>query len=215
MKKTILAATASLLACIGLSHAAVVAVSNVSQGPGDTLFATSTNVRMNSGVVTAGYFNAGFNVDANLANWAALVANFNVVASATPGSPSATLGDSFAGYVEGSGTSIGTITGANPLIGRMLYGFVGGSATLAQSIEGGGGGIALFQVRTLADDVPFENTYQTDPTGKVIKIGTQGTFVGDAGAGAGTYNTLLLAVPEPSVALLGVLALAGFLRRRR
>lgn len=213
MKKAILAA---LVACIGYANAANIVISNVSQGPGDTLYANKDNVRMSSGIVTVGYFNAGFDVNANLgtANWAQLVSNFNILATATPGTASATLGGSFAGYVEANPVAGGTITGADPLLGRMMYTFVGGDATLAASIAGNG--IALFEIKPIADDVPFDNTYQADPTGKVIKIGASGTFVGDAGAGAGTYNTLqLVAIPEPSIALLGALGIFGFVRRRR
>lgn len=218
MKKMVLATTASLLACIGASHAANVVISNVIQGPGDTLFVTSNNIRMNSGVVTLGYFAAGFDVNANLssANWGNLVTNFTVLASGTPGSPSLSLEGSFPGYIENAEVSTAPITGASPLLGRMMYGFVGGSATLAESIGLSGGGIALFEIRPIADDFPFVNTYVSDPTGKVIKIGSTGTFVGDAGAGFGNYSTLRLTpVPEPSVALLGALAMLGFLRRRR
>lgn len=217
MKKTILAAMATLLATTGASHAANVVVSNVTQGVGDTLFVHRFTGRMVSGIVSAGYFPAGFDVDANLsqANWANLVANFTIVTSGTPGSFSATLDGSFAGYVEKEGIQIGTITGANPLLGRMLYGFVGGSATLLQSITDPSSSIGLFEIRPLGDDIPFDNTYQIDPTGKVIKIGTLGTFVGDAGAGVGTYNTFVIGIPEPSGALLGALATLGFLRRRR
>lgn len=218
MKKTILAA---LVACIGYANAANMVVSNVALGPGaagDTLFASKANVPLSSGIVTMGYFTAGFDVNANLApaNWANLVANFTVVTSAVPGTNSSTLGGAFAGYVEAEGFAAGTITTGNPLLGRMLYTFVGGSATLLQSITDPNTGIALFEVRALADDVPFDQTYVANPSLGTVKIGAAGSFEGDAGAGPGTYKTLqLVAVPEPSALLLGALGILGFVRRRR
>jgi hypothetical protein len=199
---------------IASSNAATYVVSNVVGGPGDALFANTDNSLLNGGIVTMGYFAAGYSVSSTLSeeNFQSLLANYTTVASAITGSNSETLGGSFAGYVEGPQVDGGVITGGNPLIGRTLYAFIGDASTLAASTS-----IAIFAINSIADDVPFNYTYQADPTGKEIVIGQAGTYTGPAGGDSGNFTTIRLVqvIPEPSTMLLGAIGALGLLRRRR
>jgi hypothetical protein len=212
--KTTLIALSSLLAGVVASNAAGIMVVNISAGPGDTLYATSTNTLMNSGMVTMGYFPSTITT-ADIDTLPELLLNLNsytTITSARPGSPNTLLGSSNPGYVDQADfTSIGNITGVNPLLGRMLYSIVTNGNTLTGNTE-----YALLAIGAIKDDVPVENQYVSNPTGLAPIIGTIGAFNGDAGAGPGTYGTLkMLAVPEASTALLGALGALGLLRRRR
>jgi hypothetical protein len=198
-----------------LSNAANFAINNVAAGVGDTLYASSANVPLNGAIVTLGVFTAGFDVNANLNNPAALVANFTTIfAQGLTGNESVSLGGSFAGYAEYETVDGAIVTGANALLGRTLYSFIGNAATLGASTEFG-----LLNMGLIKDDVPNENDYSANPGAAVAAplLGTLDTVNGDFGGGAGVYNTLKLApaIPEPSVALLGLLGAVGFFRRRR
>lgn len=197
---------------MGCLNAANYLVTNVNVGPGDTLYADDGNTLLSVGsIVTMGYFPASFDVAGNVANIAALIANYTIVASGAPGTASATLSGSFDGYVERPEVDGAALLGADPLIGRSLYSFIGEAATLAASTK-----YALVQVGTLAEDAPNEFTYVANPSGQPILIGTTGVFAGNAGAGPGPYITLkLAAVPEPSVFILSAFGVLGLLRRRR
>lgn len=203
------------LALSGASNAAIYAASNVALGAAganaDTAITNSANVRLNNAVVTVGYFAAGFDVAANVGNTALLIANYTVVATALTGTASATLEGSFAGFAEGPNVDTANITTGDALLGRTLYSFVGNNTTLGTSNAFG-----LVSIGPILDDVPNERTYIANATNKTVLIGTKSTVVvADAGI-AGTYNSLrLVAVPEPSAALLGMLGALGLLRRRR
>jgi hypothetical protein len=210
--KFIRAIAALFFSTIAFASGANYIVTNVSIGPGDTLYANSSNTLLSSNsVVTIGYFSSGFDVSGNLTNLTALLGAYTEVASAAPGTNSATLGGSFDGYVEGPTVDGTPLLGANALIGLSLYSFIGDASSLASSAE-----FALISIGTLQEDSPNEFTYIADPTSQAVLIGGSGIFNGDAGAGSGIYNTLQTqAVPEPSVLLLSAFGVLALLRRKR
>ncbi len=215
--KSTLLTLATMFVGVMSSNAATMIISNVTDGPGDTLYATSTNSLMNGGIVTMGYFAAGI-TQSQINTISGLVANlgsFTIVTSLAPGSPSSSLSASVPGYAQqDTPTSIGNITGVNPLLGRTVYSIVTSAASLA--LATGSSEFALLNLGNITDDVPVEGSFSADPKGRVPVIGTIGTFTGDPGSGAGTYGTLKMAVvPEPSAALLGAIGALGLLRRRR
>lgn len=207
---------AAAVSALALSaNAANYTISNVVDGTSDTLYASNTNSLLSSGVVTLGVFTAGFDVAANLGNPAVLVSNFTTIfASAAIGGNSATLEGSFAGYAEGSLVDNPNILAGNPLLGQILYSFIGDGTTLQTSTA-----FALLSMGPLREDDPAENDYTSNPQARVGAplIGTLGTISGNfGGQGPGDYVTLqLVPIPEPSVALLGLLGAVGFFRRRR
>ncbi len=214
--KTTLLAISGLIAGMMASNAALVVVSNVAAGPGDTLYARQDNSLMNSGLVTMGYFDASVttaDID-TIPELFLKLGSFTLITSEVPGSMSAQLGAAFAGYADqATGASLGNVTVGNPLLGRMLYSIVTNASSLAGATPTSQ--FALVAVGTIKDDVPVENTYLSNPLTAPI-IGTIGAFNGDAGGGAGAYNTLkMTSVPEASTALLGALGALGLLRRRR
>jgi hypothetical protein len=215
--------TLALFLVSASSNAAVFIVSNVIGGVAstDALFQNtpeSGGALLNGGIVTLGYFGSNAYVPSgNLLNISTTISDFSVVASGIAGTPSADLGGSFAGFVQAAGvtSSPATITGANALIGRALYVFVGNGATLSSSTAWG-----LKRVNFIGDDVPNDITYLANPFGgSAPVVGTIGSFVGNAGGqGSGTFATLQLAaaaVPEPSTMLLGLIGVSSLLRRRR
>jgi hypothetical protein len=218
------------IASLVASNAAIVVISNVVQGPasaiweGDTLYAKQDGTLMNGGSVTMGYFPAGVsksNVD-TIEKLLGHLGSFTAITTAVPGSLSAILGTANAGYADQSdGTSIGIVGQDSPLLGRMLYSVISsatsiGSANISSHF-------ALIPISAIRLDMPFQETYTSNPSGLTPLIGTIGSYTGDAGAGFGVYRTLNMelspdssVVPESSTALLaaiGVLCLAT--RRRR
>lgn len=218
LKKTLMIGLALVSGTLA-SNGAQMILNNVVGGPGDTLYATSTNTLMNGGVVAIGYFNTSAINPTTIADLASNISNFIIVTSAVPGSNSDTLGGSFAGYLEQTSfTSVsgGLVTPSNnsALLNRNIYEIVTSASSLAAAT--GTSEFALLKIGTFQDDGALENQYFGDPAGKTPIIGTLGTFNGDAGGGPGTYNTLKMAVvPEPSAALLGAIGALGLLRRRR
>ena len=57
--KTTLMVAFALVAATFTSHAATMLINNVNNGPGDTLFAGTSNALLSSGIVGIGYFPAG------------------------------------------------------------------------------------------------------------------------------------------------------------
>jgi hypothetical protein len=216
--KSALLVTSTLVFAAITADAATMFVSNVAVGPGDTLYASSNNSLMNGGVVTMGYFAEGI-TDAQLDSIPKLVAqlaipgNYTLVTSAVPGAAGPTLSGAFAGYADQElATSIGVITGTNALLGRTVYSIITDAGSLASVTLNSQ--FALINLGPIKDDVPDENQYSSNPTGRVPVLGTFGAFNGDAGGGDGGYATLQM-IPEPSAALLGALGVLGLLRRRR
>ena len=206
----------ALLAAAIQANSAIYIATNVIGGVAatDALFQNSNNTLLTGGIVSLGYFPTNAYVpSSNLALLSTTIADFIPVASGIAGTNSADLGGSFAGFVQGDPVQTASkITGADPLLGRSLYVFVGNALTLQTSTTW-----ALKQVATITDDNPNERTYLANPLGGAAPvIGTIGSITGDAGGqGSGTFSTLHMVVPETSSVLLGALGMLGLLRRRR
>ncbi len=207
------------------SSAATMFIQNVSNGPGDTLYALNNNTLMdNVGIVTMGYFTSTVNVG-DISTIAGLVANlgsFTAITTVVPGSAGPTL--TAPGYAEGldpSGVAIpgGNILVGNQLIGRAVYQIVTNSATLLGATTANDFALIGFGTITGDDAGVQAITGNISIGGTVYLSGGAGTFNGDANftGGEGSYNTLKLAtaVPEPSAAILGAIGALGLLRRRR
>ena len=171
------------------ANAATFIVNNVQTGTAasDTIYANSDGSLSSGGIVTIGYFASGFDVNANLSNYAALRSNFTTVTSELTGSNSPSLAGSFAGFVEQSNpTEVGHITTGNTLLGRGVYSFIGNLSTLAASTQ-----LGLIFIQNIANDVPFNNAYSSSPHGLSPLIGTTGSYVGNAG-GLVSYKFLFV-----------------------
>lgn len=215
---------ATMLGCVMSSSAATMLVQNVSDGPGDMLWALNNNSLMSSGSIVMGYFAANV-TPAQINTIPGLVANlgsFTAITSVTPGAVGPTLGVGAAGYAEGpdvAGVTVpgGAIVVGSPLLGRVVYEIATSAANLSAATTADQ--FALLSFGAFLGDQPIEQSFNGNPKGIVPIISDgNGTFVGDAtfGGGAGTYSTLKLAViPEPSAALLGAIGALGLLRRRR
>lgn len=220
--KTIIASFATAALLMASSNAAIYQALNAITGDGtaDALFQNTDDSLLDGGIAAIGYFNVGYGGD--LTDLSAInnhINNFNIQHSAIVGS----LGDNLLGaaqpgYIQDfTGLDTANITGADPLIGQLMYVFVGNAATLGASTSW-----ALKAIATIQDDVPNEQTYLANPFGGAAPlIGSVGSFTGNASGIAPNgvnevYTTLKLeAVPEPSAALLGLLGSLLLLRRRR
>ena len=208
MKLTLAAA---LIAMASSVSAAVYSVSNltVGYGYGDALFQNADGTLSSGGIVAMGYFGSAPSSNPSLIN--STISDFTILASGLTGSYSATLGGSFAGYIENV-VQGSIIAEASPLVGKALYVFAGNASTLAASTQW-----ALVQVATILSDDPDEQTYVAQPFGLTPIIGSIGSYTGNASGMASeseVYTTLQF-VPEPTTALLGAFGALGLLRRRR
>jgi MYXO-CTERM domain-containing protein len=223
LKLTVLAA---LIGGVMSSSAATMFIQNVSDGPGDKLYALNNNTLMNGGIVTMGYFSSTVAVGdiSTIQGLLANLASFTVVTTVVPGSAGPTF--TAPGYAEGSnvnGVAVpgGNILAGNPLIGRSVYQIV----TDAVALTGVGGAtianqFAVIGFGTLVGDEPSPQaiTGNISIGGSVVLSGGAGTFTAGTTypGGEGVFKTLKMAVvPEPSAALLGALGVLGLLRRRR
>jgi hypothetical protein len=208
-----IAFAAALMAMASNASAAVFAVSNVTAGYGygDALFQLEDGSLSNGGIVAMGYFSSA--PSSNLEDITTTIGNFTILASGLAGSYSATLGGSYAGYIE-EVVQGASIIEPSALIGQALYVFAGNASTLAASTQW-----ALVQFATISSDDPFEQTYVGQPLGLTPLIGTVGSYTGNASGLASeteVFSTLkLVSVPEPTAALLGAFGALGLLRRRR
>ena len=222
MKVTTIA-LASLIATVSLSNAATFLVTNVGNGPGDTLYANSSNVLLGSGISTIGYFTStvsATDIDtiAELQSQL-LLGSFTAVASATD----FTGGGIGSGYVDGSAGAVTTATIGltDLLVGRTIYLITTNQASLEAFRDGTGpeNQVALVNFGTIAPDVPAPQLYNGNPIAPAtVVIGSTGTYEETSGGllGDGTYNTIKLsAIPEPTTALLGAIGAMALLRRRR
>lgn len=217
-----------LIATVG-TNGAVVAISNIVQGPasanweGDTLHANRDGTLMNGGSVTMGYFPADVST-ANVDTIEELIANlasFTALTSAVPGSLSPILGTANPGYADQSyGTYIGLIGHESPLLGRTLYTVITSATTISSAKISSQ--FALYAITNFRLDEPLEETYTSNPSGVTPIIGKIGSYTGDAGAGFGQYLTLNMdlatgssVVPEPTTLLFAASGLLSFARRRR
>lgn len=103
------------------------------------------------------------------------------------------------------------------LIGDTIYTFIGNGSSLASSNQ-----FALLSYGAITADPPqpsLPNQYNLGASAGTVLDGTVGTKTftnNDLGLQNATVKSIGLApVPEPSVALLGLLGMAAFVRRRR
>jgi hypothetical protein len=227
-KTSILALTILLGGTIA-SNAAIFLVSNVVDFQTDTLYATSSNVPMTSGVVAVGYFGSTI-VDTDvdtIPELFSLLGTFTTQSFFVPGSNMGTYGISVPGYADNSdlAATSGNILTGNALLNRPVYSIVTDAASLATATATSG--FALVRIGTINNDEGGELSYSSNPAGLTPLIGSTDTLTttlgidfdgpgGDPALGASTYSTLKLsAVPEPSAALLGAIGAMALLRRRR
>jgi hypothetical protein len=215
-------AAALLVASLTHSHAATYYINNAVAGnASDVLFENQNGDLLDGGIVAIGHFNGS---TPNVEDKNALVAGFTTLHSGLVGAFSIDLEDAYPGYIQVDGI-LGTpetpdpypgeqITGTNPLIGALVYMFVGNASTFAASTH-----FALASIGTFATDDPNEQQYTADPASASIVggLGASDSWVGDPGTGvSGNYTTLkLVAIPEPSSMLLGAIGALALLRRRR
>jgi hypothetical protein len=207
--------TAALIAMASSANAANIIVSNVGSGYAysDTLFENVNGSLLDGGIVAMGYFGSN-SPSTDLSQITNTLADFTTLASGIVGNPSASLEGAFAGYVEAADHNTGVLGSGSTLIGKKVYAFVGNQSTLSASTA-----FALFLTGTIAEEEPgFEATFIAQPYGLTPLIGSVDSVTTNSPISASpeTYTTLkLVAVPEPSVALLGALGALGLLRRRR
>lgn len=204
----------ALIAMASNATAAIVAVNNVGTGYAytDTLFENVNGSLVDGGIVAMGYFGSN-NPSGDIANIAATLADFTVLATGVIGGYSVSLDGGFAGYVEAAEVNLGDLLSGNALIGKKLYAFVGNQSELSLSTA-----YALYLVDTLVqEESGFGLTYLAQPFGLTPLIGTVDSITTNGPFGnTETYSTIkLAAVPEPSAALLGAFGALGLLRRRR
>jgi hypothetical protein len=214
-----LSLVSALIAMASSANAAIVAVSNVSNGLGDAdaLFENVDGTLVSGGIVAMGYFGSN-NPSGDIANIAATIADFTTLSSGQLGSYSDSLEGSYPGYVEAANTDLGDLLAGNALIGKKLYAFVGNQSTLASSTA-----YALYLIDTFVEEESgLGLTYLAQPFGITPLIGSIDSITINSPLAAGTdgapstYNTLkLAAVPEPSATLLGAVGALALLRRRR
>lgn len=218
LTQTLIAAGA-LLAGTFAMQAATVTIVNVQGGPGtDTLWANADGSLMTTGKVSVGYFGPSVTVDQidTIEELFAKLGGFTILASATPGS---SIAFAAPGYLaEDPSDSFSPAS----LVGRTLYAIATNASSLGVATLTSA--YSMFAFGTVIDDDPLPQDYTANPAGLTPIIGSLDTFTGDPGGAAtvtfdpsnGTYTTLkLVAVPEPSAALLGAIGALGLLRRRR
>jgi PEP-CTERM motif len=206
------------------ANAATMIATNISVGPGDTLYAYKNNSLLDTGYVTIGYFIAGITQDqidtvTELQSVLATPTNFISVSSVVPGVATNGIGN---GYADGALVNIGQITVGNALLGRTIYSIVTNQSSLAAFASGSGvnNQVALVNIGLIKDDVPDTQAYSANPQSPATAvIGSFDSILinDDSNAlGNGTYGTLKMdAVPEPSTVLLAAFGVLGLLRRRR
>ena len=205
----------TLIAMASNAIAANIIVSNVGSGyaNSDTLFENVNGSLLNGGIVAMGYFGSN-NPSTDLSQITNTLADFTTLASGITGSFSASLEGAFAGYVEVADVNTGVIGSGSTLINKKVYAFVGNQSTLESSTA-----FALFLTGTITEEEPgFESSFIAQPYGLVPLIGTVDSVTTNSPISSSpeTYTTVkLVAVPEPSAALLGAVAALGLLRRRR
>lgn len=220
MKLKSLLAAVVLAAISHTSEAASITASNLADDFSKAVpIVTTANtvVAANSGIIQVGTF--GTLSDAqissiNAGNYAGLVADFQSFGASTKFG----AGFDIAGLYS-LAPSAGILAGDSK-IGKSIYVFIGNGTTLANSTE-----IAIFKDdNSFAADAPLFSA-KAYPTDLANNAAIDAAFVvGDISAnqvtiaGVGTFNPIKMVnvslVPEPSVALLGLMGI-GLVRRRR
>lgn len=188
------------------ANAATIALSRGVGNPGVIAAVNGTALSTGGYSISVGTFtNAGGVTEepliATTADLQAAIASFDVFATVLAPTSGATVGT-----ITGSFTSLG---GADPNVFNLkpIYFMVGNGATIGESTH-----VSIFKLTTNptfpANVAAAGSTTVSLPNGTVLSVvGTAGTVDGN--------NLNLAIVPEPSAALLGLLGVAGLIRRRR
>jgi PEP-CTERM motif len=204
-----------LIASAACSQAGVVSATNLNLADSGDSIITISGLAAQSGIVQAGFFTSGFDVNAAIVseNYSSLFANFNSLASGTLGDTTVLGPTNFGLYFVGG--DYGAPSASAPL-GSLFYTFLGSGSTLANSSF-----IGLIEHTgvTIGADTPAPDSNDLIASSGVVRLGTVGTTSYDFGSGAVSTPSLGLlsvnAIPEPSAALLGAIGAIGLLRRRR
>lgn len=204
-------------------NAAQYAIFNAQGGAGvDTLWANANGTLMDgTGFVTMGYFADG-TLDSDIDTISKLVAelsNFTPLQTSTPNvattNPFPETIFTEPGYIGNDFLNNPDILTGDPLLGRRLYAIASDAASIGAATTSDG--FSLFFVDTIKEDTP-ENSYVANPAGVTPIIGENDVITNhnSGNFGIGDYATLkLVAIPEPSSALLGAFGALALLRRRR
>lgn len=213
---------APLLLFLSNAQAGTVVATNINDPANDIVVANMSATALSGTIVAVGWYNSGFDVSAAVAsnNFSALssASNFNVLTTTLTGETSDTFGSDIAGYYITPNQDYGSPT-AQMLASPQLYVLFGNAATLA----GVNSQYALVRFNeTIGSDSPLvdSNTLQLSGGSYTIMAGTTATAIVNLSSieGSSTESNTslqLIAVPEPSAALLGALGMVGLLRRRR
>lgn len=215
MKLKSLLAAVVLAAISHTSEAASITASNLSDDftkAVPIVTSTGTLVASNTGIVQVGTFGTLTDAQLNIGNLPALIADFQSFGSSTKFG----AGFDIAGLYS-LAPSAGILAG-DTKIGKSIYVFIGNGDTFATSTE-----FAIYKDdNAFAADAPLFNAkaYPTDlPDNAAIDAafvlgGLGAVQVAIPGLQGNFTSIQLVAVPEPSIALLGLMGL-GLVRRRR
>jgi hypothetical protein len=216
-KRTILAALCALVfSPVYGGTVSLFSINDLSQA-NDWALVDVSNTNLSTGYVAIGYFTTGF--DVTTASFASLVSNFTVI-DADADDVLLNGSQQFYGSMISGATGISADYGT-PTAGELtkdLYIFIGNGAVLGSSTQ-----FALLDSNFNVDaDAPSDSNTLTFNQATAIygsKFTSGGTldtssFPGGS-ANQPASRVQLVAVPEPSAALLGALGMVGLLRRRR
>ena len=211
---------APLIAIVSLMAAASSSAAIMSEsafgGASDLLVLNSSGALVSSGLAASGFFSisdAEVTADLNAGKFSDLFATFTPIVSDNfvQGGTALTSGTPVPGFYATGNTSFDPTA----YIGKTIYTFITDGSSL---VSPGSNYILLSfggKLSVAADPVaPPPTTYNVFAGDGTILLGQKGPVVHSDVAG-GDFNTLQFSVPEPSVALLGLLGVAGLVRRRR
>jgi hypothetical protein len=204
-------------------NAAQYAIFNAQGGAGvDTLWANADGTLMDgTGFVTMGYFTDG-TTDNDINSISKLVAKLSDFTALQTSTPNVATTDPLPetiftepGYIGNDFLDTADILTGNALLDRRLYAIASDASSIATASTSNT--FSLFFIDTIKEDVP-EQSYIANPAGITPIIGEVDVIIGhDSGNfGVGDYDTLkMVAIPEPTTALLVAFGSLALLRRRR
>jgi hypothetical protein len=211
-------AIASLLFSLGTAHGVIVSV-NTGAFAGAVSDASNTPIANGAGYISVGVF-SGLNDGAIATSLISTIDTAYTEFTASVG----TFGNSgFAGFVNFATSGLRVDgpdaggTGPDAYFNQNIYVVMGNGTTLLNSTQ-----LAIFKASIL---FPDDNDAALDAAPEINLLTTPGTWVMGGPSGGNTNvggfdvpnaaTMALVAVPEPSIALLGLIGVVGFIRRRR